>query len=257
MSSVTKLAPAVEIAVPLSIPNILIVDDDEKFLKGAQEYFQTCDFNVDIALTPEIGKQIIEQKEKDYYQLIVTDYDFGTKSEMKGDEFVRENRHLFGKSKIAIISGAGKLTQQIRQKLKEAEDLFLEKNPDLKTKLKEITQAQNAKRADDLEMVVKKEVAHRIEKITGRPVEIKVLTALSRPKRPLPEVAVERLKKTLIKWLKSRGELDEPVLAYGKNVFSANDLIRHVEDETEVGIAHLQLLLRQFESSLDADEDDS
>jgi CheY-like chemotaxis protein len=251
-----KRAVATKIAVSLALPRILIVDDDKAFLDGARDYFASCGFDVDIALTPDAGKRILEERGKDYYQLIVTDYDFGDEH-IKGDAFVRENRHLFGKSKIAIISGAAGLTQQIRTQLREAQDLFLEKSPRLTTKLKDLTQVESAKRANEIETVIK-EMAPRIEKLTGEPVDVKFVSGHAPLlQEPLFDVA-KRMKQVFLRWLRTRGELDEPVLAYGKNLYSANQLIEHVEDETEVGLAHMRMLLKQFEYySLEVNGDDS
>lgn len=253
-----KLAPVDEIAVSLARPYILIVDDDETFLEGSRDYFSTCGCDVDTARTPEEAKKILQREGENKYQLIVTDYDFGGLSKIKGDKFIRENRHLLGKTKTVIISGAAGMTDEIRKKLREADALFLEKNPVLKTRLKEITQEENEKLAINLERVVKKEVAPRIEKITGRAVDIKVVTTSpSHIKHPVYDLAVDSLKQTLIKWLKTRGELDEPVLAYGKNIYSANDMIKQVEAETEVGLEHVRMMLDEFEYSLEIDEDAS
>jgi CheY-like chemotaxis protein len=254
----TKMARVDEIAVSLTRPRILIVDDDEDFLKGSREYFSGRGCEVDTARTPEEAKKILQEEGANNYQLIVTDYYFGGLSKITGDKFARENRHLLGKTKVVIISGAAGLTQDIRKKLKEAETLFLEKSPVLKTRLKEITEEETEKRASDIEKVVKAEVAPHIEKLTGRPVDVKVMTGPPRyVKHALTDLAVESMKQTLIKWLKSRGELDEPVLVYGKHVYSANDMIKQVEDETEVGLEHVRMLLGEFESTLEIDEDAS
>lgn len=250
-----KLARADEIAVSLARLCILIVDDDETFLEGARDYFATCGCDVDTARTPEEATEILQREGEYKYQLIVTDYDFGMLSKTKGDKFVRENQPLFGKAKIVVISGAVGITREVRRKLKEAETLFLEKNPILNTKLKALTQEENEKRATDLKRVVKTELVPRIEELTGRPVDIKI--SAPQPDLPLSEVALDRLKGTIINWLKSRRERDDPVFAYGKGIYTANEMIKHVEDETSIGRDHIMMLLEEFEYSQGTNDDDS
>lgn len=268
MSSVTKTAPAAEIAVSISRPCILIVDDDENFLDEAREYFTACGCDVDTALTPEEATLILQKEGKNKYQLIVTDYDFGDLSDIKGDKFARENRHLFGKAKIVIISGAQSMKPEIHNRLKAAEARFLEKNMSLNKTLQEITQRENQKRTQDIEKIVKKETAPRIKEITGRPVDIRIVSGAAatataaapapapQPER-LPDVLVQRLKRTLIKWLSTRSERDRPMLACGNEVYSANQMIEQVKNETEVGLEHIQMLLVEFEHSLKIDEEAS
>jgi hypothetical protein len=61
----------------------------------------------------------------------------------------------------------------------------------------------------------------------------------------------------VVNWLQSRGELDKPVFSYGDDVYSANDLITEVKKESNVGLAHIEMMVKEFESSLEVNEDDS
>jgi len=264
MSSVAE-AFETEIAVSIPRPRILIIDDDEKFLEGARDYFSMCGYDVDTAFTPEEAKQILEDKGKDKYQVIITDDNFGKLSKTKGHQFVLENQALFGKAKTVIISGAEQPTLAVLKQLENAHTLFFEKNTTLQAKLVEITERESQKRTAVIESIVVNETARRIAEITGRPVGVTIRGAgaaaapalAPESKRSLSESVGNRLKGTLIKWLRTRSEPDRPVLAFGKRTYSANDLIAEVSNETDVGLAHVQMLLGEFEHSLRIEEDDS
>lgn len=253
-------AQATVIAVSIPRPSILIIDDDVGFLEGAREYFAARGYDVDTSRTPEEAERILTENGKDKYQVIITDDNFGKLSKTKGHEFVLRNHHLFGKAKAVMISGAEHPSPEILQQLANAKTPYLEKSGSLKATLATITQQENQRRTNEIEQVVKKETARRIEELTGRPVAIQILAigaaaAAAPAPQPKLEVALESLKQTLIKWLQLRGELDEPVFAYGKRIYSANEMIREVETETDVGIEHVQMLLDEFEESLEIDVD--
>jgi DNA-binding response OmpR family regulator len=244
----------------------MIADDDADFLEGAKVFFASRDIEVNTAQTPEEAEKIlIETKEKgeNEFDVLATDVNFGDMSETKGNEFVRDSQHLMGNAKPVLFSG--EISEEERRQLEDNGFPVLPKKEDLTQRLAEIVQEANKKRTDEIEEVfeevLRNETAPRIKELTGRDVEIVKLYTHA-PPLPVDEAVYNRLKRTLIEWLKTRREPDEPVLVYGKHVYSPNEMALEVESETQVGVKHVQMLINVFVNSLgmklddDFDEDD-
>jgi CheY-like chemotaxis protein len=258
MTSAAAMAPLTAIEISVDRPSMLIIDDDEKFLEKASEFFSDLGFSVETARTPEDAEVLLKQNN---YQIVLTDVNFGRLSKTTGDNFVMDNGPLFGKAKRVVISAGEWLTPQRRNQLEEAGISFVEKAT-LPQRLTEIKRAQDEKWANDIQRVFEQETVPSIEKLTGRSIKFQLraataaapaLTPVPKAKAVISELATDSLKRTVINWLSTRGDLDEPVFAYGDRVYSANDLIGEVEADTAVGFEHVQMLLKEFEYSLEID----
>ena len=265
MSSSHAVAPMTEITVTVSRPWILIIDDVEKFLDKVSEFFINLGYDVDTARTPEEAKSLLKGNENKY-QIVACDINFGQLSKTKGDRFIIENPLLFGKAKRLIISAGEWLTPERKKQLSEANIAFFEKTSHLNKKLKEVSREENDKWTK-VQKIVTTETVPSIERAIGAKVKLTfgratptaATTATApalRPERQLSELATRKMKRTIINWLKSRGSLDEPVFAYGRRVYSANQMIDEVESESEVGFDHVEMLLDEFDYSLETDVDD-
>ncbi len=231
------------IEVSLARPCILIVDDDERFLEGAREFFSSQGYEVDTARTPDEAAQILKESGDVKYQLIAVDINFGDLSKTRGDEFVLQNKSLFGGAKIVAFTGAGWSSSPRRKELQKEGVSLLEKSPGLTKILELITQEESQKRVSD--------IALRVEELVGQHVAVKVVPAAT---VPMPsDMLMEELKLILVNWLRSRSDPEEPILYYGKRVYSANDMAEEVPNETEVGFAHVQMLVSEFKHSLGID----
>lgn len=242
------------IQVSLGRPRILIVDDDEDFLQSAQELFSARGFDVDTARTPEAATKMLKENGEDKYQVVATDINFGGSSDINGDQFVLQNPSLFGKAKTVVFTGGAWLTPERRKRLENAGISFLEKSPSLVHNLEELTEMENQKQTSDILTIV----TARIEELTGRRVSAKVMAAptASRATLSMSDIVGGELKRTLVGWLRSRDEPDRPILAYGKRTYSANEMAEEVPNETQAGLAHVQMLVREFNQSLASDMDD-
>jgi hypothetical protein len=157
-----------------------------------------------------------------------------------------------------VISAGEWFTEERKRQLQDAGISFADKTR-LEARVIQISQQENERWTKDIKKVIELETIPRIEKITGRRVTIAVggataaaamaLEPVRKPEVPKPLMA--RLKRTLINWLQTRGDLDRPVFAYGDNVYSANSLITEVESESDVGFEHIMMLYSQFEHSLE------
>lgn len=103
------------------------------------------------------------------------------------------------------------------------------------------------------------EVAGVVAALTGQKVNVETVNSAtsavaSGPSRSgLSELLMAELKQTFIDWLKSRSDPDEPTLAYGTYVYSANQMAREVSVGSEVGLALVQMLISEFRLSIGID----
>lgn len=255
--STAAIAKSINFALSIPRPCILIVDDDKKFLLAVRDFFKSLDYDVDTVFTPEEATPLLEAHAiKPKYRMIITDDNFDKFSRTKGHQFILKNQHLLGKAKTMIVSGAEHPSPEILKQLEEANTSYIEKNDSLDASLKELTIEDKEKQAKDIESFVKDKLVD-LPSAAGGPAEVKIVSSVPQHSaRPFSDETLNRLKRTIIKWLRSRGELDKPVLAYGKHVYSANEMIKHIEDETEVGREHVMMLLAEFEYSQEINEDD-
>jgi CheY-like chemotaxis protein len=243
-----------EITIPLSRPRALVVDDDQGLLEALEDSL-SHDFDIKTARTPEAAIQILEEnkeKEEDDFHLVAADINYGDLSETKGDDFIRDHRDLIGKAETVLFSG--EISSEKRSELEDEGLSVLYKTRHLDEELAAIIQEKNKERTGKIEEVLENEATPRIKELTG----VKIKFELGkRTSLPISQPVFDRLKETLIKWLKSRSEPDEPVFAYDKYVYSPSEMVREVENETEVGIEHVLMLLGVFEYSLKLEDGSS
>jgi CheY-like chemotaxis protein len=239
-------------------PKMLIIDDDGKFLAKADEFFTDLGFDVKTVPTPEAAEKLL--KEGNEYQIVLTDVNFDRLSRIAGHDFVMDNPSLFGKAKCVVISAGEWFTKERRQQLQDAGISFADKTR-LESRVMQISKEENEKWEKDIKQVIELETIPRIQGMMGRRVTVAVggtAAAIAPAPAPalrlrpsVPEPLMVRLKRTLIQWLKTRGDLDDPVFAYGEKDYSANELISEVETESDVGFEHILMLYREFEYSLE------
>jgi CheY-like chemotaxis protein len=228
------------------------VDDDESFLKVLSDYFSESGYVVDIARTPEEALQLIQKEKPRSYQLVITDFDFGELSSTKGDEFLLQNSSLFRGATVAIISGTTGLTADKRARLEEAGMRFLQKTPDTVGRLEEMAEEVKERLASDIVAIFAKEMTPRIEEQIGSGLSMELMP---RSEGSSNSKFAELLKRVVVDWLKSREGQDVPAFAYGAKVYSASELAEEVRHETEVGLAHVTMLLDEFQSFLGSSHD--
>lgn len=250
-------APVIEIRA--EDPKMLIIDDDQPFLDGATDFFSRRGFVVTTVRTPESAEKLLA--DGNTYQIVLTDVNFGKLSNIQGDDFVKENRSLFGKAKCVVISAGEWFTAERRRQFEEAGISFADKGR-LEAPVIQISQEENERVARDIRQVIELQLP-AIEKITGRkitavPVSGAIAAGVAPARAPqtqreVPSRLMEGLKRTVIQWLKTRGDLDLPVFSYGDKIYSANSLITEVETESEVGFDHIMMLYKDFEHSVETD----
>jgi ActR/RegA family two-component response regulator len=254
----SKAAPAQSINFEISLahPSVLIIDDERDFLERTRNFFKFRKYDVDVARTPEEAMPyLIEHAQNPKYRIIITDDNFKKLSRKKGHQFILENQKLLGEAKALIVSGAEHPSAETLAQLQEVGARYIEKNDSLEGILKEVTKGDR----EEQEKFVKEKVADNLAdlpKSAGGPALVAIKPAPAQSPRPFSEEALSTLKQIIINWLETRGDLNTPALAYGERVYSANEMIQEVENETEVGRDHVMMLLAEFGYSQEINEDD-
>jgi CheY-like chemotaxis protein len=256
MSRAVKVDDVATIKVSLDRPSILVVDDDDTFLESVQDYFSSIGYETDTANTPEAALQILRKNEEGKYQLIATDLDFGDLSDTRGDQFILNNRALFGDAVTVVITGNW-LKAKRGKWLEEAGIYLLEKSPGLFAELEDFAQHAKQKLANDIATIVAKVTESQIEKLTSKHISFSISHGDVPSSTSLPEFATKTLKRTLVAWLEVRSNPDKPAFLYGNNIYSAKQLAEEVSLETDVGKAHILMLLSEFQHFLGINQNDS
>ena len=254
MSSSATAAAKIEITIPQeNLVRVLVIDDDELFLPEMKEFFSSNNYSVDLAKSPEEATRLLKAND---YEIVIADVNFEPVSSMKGDRFVLKNPELFGKAKVVIVTGEG-FTQQQYDLLRKKGIKYLEKGEEnFSESLEKIAQQKAKERKNDLVDLVQQTVSTSLGTSTGAAVAVKLAPA-PRVKPSPTAYLMDELKQMLVEWLGTRAEGDEIVLAYGTEVYSANDMIQHIENETDVGLDHVRLLVNEIKYSMGLDEDES
>lgn len=240
--------------IVVSIPSlrVLLVDDDQSFLEHVRNYFSSSGYSVDIARTPEEAARLVQEGGPAKYQMVIADLSFGDLSRTEGDQFLLQNRPLFRDAAAAIVSGERDLAPERRQRLREAGIHFLQKSSGTVGRLIEIAGGAKEKRANKIAAILAEEVMPRVEKLTGSQPSVEFVP---RAASPYISKLTELFKGVIIDWLRGRAHPDTPAVVYGKKFFTANELAEEIQAETEVGLAHMRMLLGEFENFLGGDRD--
>jgi CheY-like chemotaxis protein len=236
-----------KIVVSIPRPRVLVVDDDQSFLEGVRDYFSSHGYVVDTAPTPETAARLVQEGGPAKYHLVIADLNFGELSHTRGDQFLLQNRALFRDAAAAVISGEPDLTPERQQQLREAGIHFLQKSLGTVVRLNEIAGGAREKRASEIAAILAEQVTPRVKELTGSQPSVEFVP---RAASPYGSKLTDLFKGVIIDWLRRRGNPDTPVIVYGNRIFSANDLVEEVQAETEVGIAHVRMLLSEFENFL-------
>lgn len=240
--------------IVVSIPSlrVLVVDDDEAFLKGLRDYFSSHGYVVDTAPTPETAARLVQEGGPGKYHIIIADLNFGELSHTKGDQFLLQNRPLFRDAVAAIISGEPYLSLERQQQLQEAGIHFLQKSPGAAGTLKDLAGRAREKLASKIAAIFAEEFTPRFKDLTGSQPSVELVP---RAASSYGSKLTDLFKRVIIDWLHRKMLPDTPTFVYGNRVFSANELANEVQEETEVGLAHVRMLLSEFENFLGVDQD--
>src|SRR6266404_6139354 len=242
-------AQAVMQKIQVTIPQqelvrVLVIDDDESFQTQMKEFFEELNCMVDVANSPENARTHIS---RGHYELVIADVNFDT-SRIKGDRFVLDNERTLGPARVVVVTGQGLDTIDRFKKLqRRGIDVYEKSNDDLVQNLEAIAQEKFEERG----ATFLKSVKHSISSSLGEHVASTAVVEMS----PLPVFEAssqlqDDLKQLLVDWLASRRTRDAPVLAFGTSMFTANEMIEEIQGDSEIGRAHVRMLVSEIKNCL-------
>lgn len=219
--------------VPMPPLRFLLLEDNERFRVSLKESLEQEGHVVDaVEFSYEAGKLLSGY----VYHVVIADIALHPQ-DIRGDEFILQHRELLDQAEVVAITGYG--TNEVRvDELDEMGVSILTKGKHIK-ELLEITERRLAKRREELENHIQTIVNKENER---RPFDMKLSKA--------PLGLLKLLEQVLLEWLRSREDPTKKGIIYGGRIYSSNELAEEVEKGTEVGQAHLKMLVDLFKFSV-------
>jgi len=215
----------------ISLPpaSVLVLDDDEFVRRSVGQDLRDEGYNVDTVETTHEADSKLNEKE---YQAVFVDINL-LKHDTPGDQFIAENRHRMNRAKIAVITGQDVL-QKIGKERRERLD---------KLRVRILTKGTPVFTSDVLEVVEEKTEEIKSDLIAKRNYlygehESEPLTS--------EQQLLNMLQERLLYWLRSRSQSKEKGIWYGGKLYSMEDIATNIEDNTEIGQAHLKMMVSLF-----------
>jgi CheY-like chemotaxis protein len=215
--------------------HVLLMDDKPEFTGPLKEQLEHWGYSVDVAADPVEGNEFLAHKN---YQIIIADMRF-PEPFIPGDKFLIQNKEAVLKATtIAITADRGYITY--KDALEAMNVTIIDKGEHI-SELKEIT-------TKTLE-----EVARQVNQAVINIVGGRVPAAETLPVNPESN---ERMQRILIRWLKGMGEPEKQSIFYKGNMYSPEDIIAQVEAGTDVGQAHMNMMINLFEDFFEGNKED-
>ncbi len=235
----------IEVTIPQQeLVRVLVIDDDESFQTQMKEFFEALNCKVDVASSPENARTRMSNHS---YQLVIADVNFDT-SKMKGDRFVLDNERTLGPARVVVVTGQGLDTiDKIKKLHRRGIAVYEKSDDDLVLNLETIAQEKFEERG----ATFLKSIRSSLLSSLGEHVASTAVVEMS----PLPVFDAssqlqDDLKQMLIDWLASRTVRDAPVLAFGTSIFTANEMIAEIQSDSEIGQAHVRMLVSEIKNCL-------
>ena len=247
-----KLPNQSEIDIQSKI-RVLLLDDEPKFLRSTKEFLEQEGCTVDAVRYPAEAAHLLEREN---YQMVVADLNFDP-PHISGERFITDNIQLMNKAKVIAVTGQALSAYKIKRELAKLGVEFIHKDEDVITdRLTNIA----CEKAEEQRQYITNFLQSAVGTITTEPgieatATAELTAAEAQPlfsKRPAAatEYLLKNLEFILTSYLRSRKQPDCQAISYGDCILSPNELARHIEDGTEIGLAHLDMLIREFKSSL-------
>ncbi len=225
---------------------VLVIDDEETFREQMKEFFESLNCMVDAASSPEQARSLVE---RNTYEIVIADVNFDT-SKIRGDRFVLDNERRLGRAKVIVVTGQGLDTIEKFNKLeKRGIDVFDKGDDRLDKSLEAIAQQKLEEREAALLNSLKQSISSSLGGNAAGAAAVKMAVVPS-PALDMSAQLQEELKQILISWLKTRSDRDTPVLAFGSKVLTANEMIEQIHGNSEIGLAHVRMLVSEIRNCL-------
>jgi DNA-binding response OmpR family regulator len=247
-----------DVKVPnLSLPKealvrVLVIDDEEPFRNSIKGLFEDWGYKVDTAETPDEAIQLLKSKS---YEIIIADITFDL-PQMSGDQLITDHHELMSPARIIAITGQGKDRIKRIKELEKFGVVILEKGGETGT-LKDLVTEKLEERKRQMAFSVQESLTFTIAEAirhTQRAVIEGGEVIAAKPTPPQAfigsEYLLREINQTLVDWLKSREDPNRRSILYGTRVFSTNDLAMEIEQGTDVGMEHLEMMVDLFKECL-------
>jgi DNA-binding response OmpR family regulator len=227
MIAAAKPAPVKVEIEPEELMLVLYVEHDKDYRESLVESLKKWGCSVDAVARPFEAARILEPNK---YQMVIVDIGFNP-PDIQGDDFLVQNRDLLRGTRAIALTGQ-------RYRIKrweefEAMGVQVVTKGDEISPLREATQqvfTDRKQRIQEQLEEIKSAVVRGHKPVTGR--EFSIAT-----------VAMQELQNELLNQLRGMGNKDERTILYKGKKYSVNDLISEVEQGTEVGRAHVRMML--------------
>ena len=239
--------------------NVLLVDDDQRFLDTARNYLeQDLGCRVDAV---RATKDAVHHLKNRSYHLVVADLNFDPPETMQGAQFIADNIMHMGDARVVAITGQAYYAFKTKPELARLGVEVIDKGEDVYEELNSLTAHTVAKQ--------RAEVTHRLQEAVssiapGVGVAVKTKGDVSigeASEDPItqvfkkqPRAAIQRLydqlEAALTNYLKVLPNTNEKCIVVGDQNLTLKELIEHIEDGTDVGLAQMDILIMQFKEVL-------
>ena len=237
----------IEVVIPQDkLVRVLIIDDDTEFQGEMKAFFESYGCSVDVAKSPEEARAFLDSQT---YEIVIADVNFDT-SRVKGDRFVLDNERRLGNAQIVVVTGQGLDTiNKFRALKRRGISIFDKSDNALDQNLETIAQVKFEERETKLLDSVRETISSNLGPSFAAAAAVKMARVTEKRFDPAPEQQGQ-LNQMLINWLSTRLQLDRRVLAYGASVLTPTEMIREIESDSEIGQAHMKLLISEIKHAL-------
>ena len=223
--------------------NVLLVDDDQRFLDTARDYLEQ-DLGCRVDAVRET-KQAIHHLKNRSYHLVVADLNFDPPETMQGAQFIADNIMHMGNARVVAITGQAYYAFRTKPELARLGVEVIDKGDDVYEELTNLTASTVEKQ--------RAEVSHRLQEAVssiapGVGIEVKTTGDVSigeASEDPIthvfkkqPRAALQRLydqlEAALTNYLKVLPNTNEKCIVVGDQNLTLKELIQHIEEGTDV-----------------------
>jgi CheY-like chemotaxis protein len=242
----------IEVILPQDeLVRVLVIDDEETFQGQMKDFFESLNCAVDTATSPEEARNLLA---RNAYEIVIADVNFDT-SRIKGDRFVLDNERRLGRARVVVVTGQGQDTiTKYHQLRKKGIDIFDKSDDTLDQSLEAIAQQKLEERENAFLNSVKQTISSSLGQNAADAAAVKMAVVPS-PDVNLTAQLQEELKQILVQWLESRSERNVPVLAFASRILTANEMIDEIQSNSEIGLAHVRMLVSEIRNCLGLLED--
>lgn len=197
------------------IMSVLLVEDEDDVRNGLVETLTESGYSVEAYSTP---REAAEKMTPNAYQLAIMDIRFNAPN-ISGDVFINKNADAFSETKVVAFTGH----ENDIQHRNVFEEVFLKGTRDME-RLYEYAEITYRARLQE----VAKEMKDRV---------------LGQDEIQKKKLIIEEARLELVKALKETKDMDVPLVWYRGKEYSANELVKEVEDESSaVGQSHIEMM---------------